>query len=99
MTIEATIQAKSFKRFAIAPFLLFLFWSELVHAVVDYDIVYVRAPRNGDFERAQIAEVFDPIKLEAGTDLVLLRPDGSQEVLVDCDRSPFIFLRSRIKLT
>jgi len=52
---------------------------------VDYDIVYVRAPRNGDTQLMAIPEVFDPIKLEAGTDLVLLHPDGSEEILINCD--------------
>lgn len=50
---------------------------------VDYDIVYVRAPRNGPNELTAIPEVFDPIQLEAGSDLVLLRPNGSEDILVD----------------
>lgn len=57
----------------------------LLAAAIDYDIVYVRAPRNGNAERMAIPEVFDPIKLEAGTDLVLLHPNGLEEILVDCD--------------
>lgn len=49
---------------------------------VDYDIAYVRAPRYGDTTVTRWPEVKDPITLESGTDLVLLHPDGSQELLV-----------------
>ena len=48
-----------------------------------YDIVYVRAPRYGDEVRAVMPEVKDPIRVEPGTDLVLLHPDGTEEVLVE----------------
>jgi hypothetical protein len=47
----------------------------------DYDIVYVRAPRKGD-GRSKWAEVGDPRTMEPGADLVLLHPDGKEEVLV-----------------
>ncbi len=49
--------------------------------VVDYDIVYVRAPRSGDSQYARLPEVFDPIRIEPGADLMLLRPNGTEEVL------------------
>jgi hypothetical protein len=49
---------------------------------LDYDIVYVRAPRFGDEKRTRWAEVFNPLNVDPGTDLVLLHPDGSEEVLV-----------------
>ena len=48
-----------------------------------YDIVYVRAPRYGDEQNTRWPEVKDPIQMEPGADLVLLRPDGSEEVLVE----------------
>jgi hypothetical protein len=48
----------------------------------DYDIVYVRAPRKGDNVRPLWAEVGDPRTMEPGADLMLLHPDGSEEVLV-----------------
>jgi hypothetical protein len=48
----------------------------------DYDIVYVRAPRRGDMVRTRWAEVGDPRTMEPGADLVLLHPDGKEEVLV-----------------
>ena len=50
-------------------------------ATVDYDIVYVRQPRDPGSKNVW-AEVFHPARMEAGADLVLLRPDGSEEVLI-----------------
>jgi hypothetical protein len=47
-----------------------------------YDIVYVRAPRYGDDTNTRWPEVFDPISMDPGADLVLLHPDGREEVLV-----------------
>ena len=49
---------------------------------VDYDIVYVRAPRYGDTMNTRWPEVKDPIYMEPGADLVLLHPDGTEDVLV-----------------
>ena len=37
-----------------------------------YDIVYVRAPRYGDDTNTRWPEVFDPIRMDPGADLVLL---------------------------
>jgi hypothetical protein len=54
----------------------------------DYDIVYVRAPRvvPGKGGQQQPALVWpnaaEPTNLRASTDLMLLRPDGKEEVLV-----------------
>jgi hypothetical protein len=48
----------------------------------DYDIVYVRAPRRQSDGRSRWAEVGDPRTMEPGADLVLLHPDGTEEVLV-----------------
>jgi Hydrazine synthase alpha subunit middle domain len=48
----------------------------------DFDIVYVRAPRKEADGRSRWAEVGDPRTMEPGADLVLLRPDGSEKVLV-----------------
>src|SRR5262249_19204308 len=48
----------------------------------DYDIVYVRAPRKGDRGRTVWTEIAHPALMDAGADLMLLRPDGSEEVLV-----------------
>ena len=42
-----------------------------------YDLVYVRAPRNGDDSFVHLPEVFHPIQIAPGTDLMLLHPDGS----------------------
>ncbi|MDX1998307.1 MAG: hypothetical protein SF066_11360 [Thermoanaerobaculia bacterium] len=49
---------------------------------VDFDIVYVRQPRNGDSQSTIWPEVFHPARLEPGADLMLLHPNGSEEVLV-----------------
>ncbi len=48
----------------------------------DFDIVYVRAPRKEADGRSRWAEVGDPRTMEPGADLVLLRPDGSEKILV-----------------
>lgn len=48
----------------------------------DYDIVYVRAPRYGDDKNTRWPEIKDPIQMEPGADLMLLHPDGTEEVLV-----------------
>src|SRR5262249_16842548 len=54
----------------------------------DYDIVYVRAPRfvtasDGKERQAPVwPNAAEPENLRAATDLMLLHPDGSEEVLV-----------------
>lgn len=48
----------------------------------DYPIVYVRTPRQGDKVKSQWAEIAHPVSMDAGGDLMLLQPDGSEEVLV-----------------
>ncbi|MGD9894819.1 MAG: TolB family protein, partial [Dehalococcoidia bacterium] len=49
---------------------------------MDYDIVYVRAPRYGDDRPTRWPEIAHPAGIEPGADLMLLHPDGSEEVLV-----------------
>lgn len=54
----------------------------------DYDIVYVRAPRflkskDGKEQPTSFAEFGHPTKTHAGYDLMLLHPDGSEELLVE----------------
>jgi hypothetical protein len=60
----------------------------------DYDIVYVRAPRHGDNKQIAWTEVFSPLRGEPGSDLMLLHPDGKEEVLVaagdDAITDPFV---------
>ena len=51
-------------------------------ATVSYDIVYVRGPRNGDATNMRWPEVFHPLYIERGSDLMLLHPDGREETLV-----------------
>jgi hypothetical protein len=52
----------------------------------DYDIVYVRAPRwfedKGNKQPARWAEFGHPFAVTPGSDLMLLHPDGSEELLV-----------------
>jgi DNA-binding beta-propeller fold protein YncE len=53
----------------------------------DYDIVYVRSPRwveeNGRKRPARWAEFGHPLAVTPGSDLMLLHPDGTEEVLVE----------------
>ncbi|HEY2385793.1 MAG TPA: hypothetical protein VGK30_02440 [Candidatus Binatia bacterium] len=49
---------------------------------VSYDIVYVRQPRFGANTNTTWPEVFHPARIDPGADLMLLHPDGSEELLV-----------------
>lgn len=50
---------------------------------MDYDIVYVRARRAGDKVHKRFYTDFSqPVTMEPGADLMLLHPDGSEELLV-----------------
>jgi hypothetical protein len=49
----------------------------------DYDIVYVRAGRAGDkVHKRYYTDFSQPVTMQPGADLVLLHPDGSEDVLV-----------------
>ncbi|QDU30887.1 hypothetical protein ETAA8_60360 [Anatilimnocola aggregata] len=49
----------------------------------NYDIVYVRAQRAGDDKHKRFYTDFSqPVTMEPGADLMLLHPDGSEELLV-----------------
>ncbi len=48
----------------------------------DYDIVYVRAPRKGDDVGTNWPEIANPAFMDAGADLMLLHPDGTEKLLV-----------------
>ena len=54
----------------------------LAVVVVPYDLVYVRQPRFGDNTNTTWPEVFHPARLDRGADLMLLHPDGTEELLV-----------------
>ena len=71
-------------RNAIIALLGLLFSASLAIAAtnVSYDIVYVRQPRFGDNTNTIWPEVFHPARLDPGADLMLLHPDGSEELLV-----------------
>ncbi len=65
--------------------LVALMFAALTHdafaQAVNYDIVYLRAPRKPDPALSDWPEVFNPTKMEPGTDLMLLHPDGTEEIL------------------
>src|SRR3954452_12142134 len=49
----------------------------------DYDIVYVRTPRKGNAPHSsRWPDATLPLNVDAGGDLMLLHPDGKEEVLV-----------------
>jgi hypothetical protein len=48
----------------------------------DYDIVYVRGKRRADGKEARWSEFSRPTMMEPGADLMLLHPDGCEELLV-----------------
>ena len=49
---------------------------------VTYDVVYVRQPRFGDNANSTWPEVFHPARIDPGADLMLLHPNGTEELLV-----------------
>ena len=50
---------------------------------IDYDIVYVRAKRAGDeIHKRYYTDFSQPVTMEPEADLMLLHPDGSEEILV-----------------
>ena len=78
------MRARSLSRVVVSTLLLSTFGlpSPEPVAAVDYEIVYVRQPRYGDDANTIWPEVFHPARAEPGADLVLLHPDGSEELLV-----------------
>jgi hypothetical protein len=49
----------------------------------DYDIVYVRAKRSGDkVHKRYFTDFSQPVTMEPGADLMLLHPNGKEELLV-----------------
>jgi hypothetical protein len=48
---------------------------------VSYDIVYVRSPRPDNNTNSFWSDAITPLLLDAGADLMLLHPDGSEEML------------------
>jgi hypothetical protein len=69
----------------IAGLLLAVTAAAQTPVALTYDVVYVRAPRFGDASGSLWPEVFHPGRIDPGADLMLLHPDGSEEVLVECD--------------
>jgi hypothetical protein len=68
-------------------------------AAVPYDIVYVRQPRFGDTTNTTWPEVAHPASIDPGADLMLLHPDGSEELLfagaVGAVTDPFVSFDAR----
>jgi hypothetical protein len=53
----------------------------------DFDVVYVRARRAGDeIHKRYYTDFSQPVTMEPGADLMLLHPDGSEELLVEGGR-------------
>lgn len=50
-------------------------------APIDYDIVYVRAPRFGDTQNSLWPDTVRPLTPDGGATLMLLHPNGSEELL------------------
>ena len=67
---------------ALGAAFLVAFAAALGAQAVPYDIVYVRQARFGDNTNTTWPEVFHPARIDPGADLMLLHPDGSEEVLV-----------------
>ena len=84
------------KCWSLFVFMIIFLMTELLAAQtplpgeVHYDIVYVRATRFGDDTPTRIPEVKNPIKMEPGTDLMLLHPDGSEEILVQGEQGTIL---------
>ena len=66
---------------ALAWLALFSCVSPAEAAPIDYDIVYVRAPRFGDSTNSRLPEVATPLVPDPGASLMLLHPNGSEEIL------------------
>jgi hypothetical protein len=61
-----------------------LAWAAPQDVGIDYDIVYVRYARDGDNNSLTLPSGEQPYYIHKGGDLVLLHPDGSQDILVGC---------------
>lgn len=82
MGLERNYTFDGWRRFSLTLFFTALGLGQIVADPVDYDIVYSRIPRQGDAITVGFPEVLHPITVRPGTDLMLLHPDGSEEVLV-----------------
>ena len=56
-------------------------WRPAAAGAESYDIVYVRIPRAGDNVFQALPDALDPLIAVPGSDLMLLHPDGTEEVL------------------
>ena len=70
-------------RYFLSLLILFSLTDAFAAPPVTYDIVYVRQPRYGNNTNTTWPEVSHPANLEPGADLMLLHPNGNEEVLVN----------------
>jgi hypothetical protein len=85
-------------RLKYSLFLFFLLLNTIANAnniIVNYDIIYVRYPATSPTSKfVAIPQGEKPYDIAAGADLILLKPDGTEEILVDCNKcsimDPFI---------
>ena len=82
MTDAATIKRHDVWVALRAALLLAALGSPSIAHAVDYDVVYVRQPRYGDNTNTTWPEVAHPARIDPGADLMLLHPNGTEEVLV-----------------
>jgi hypothetical protein len=82
LALSAVAQKKDERRFAAPLNMDVPHVSKDDSVKIDYPIVYVRAPRRTEDGRSKWAEVGDPRSMEPGAELMLLHPDGKEEVLV-----------------
>jgi Hydrazine synthase alpha subunit middle domain len=82
------VRCSKFALLIVAALSIFLFDVRLAFAALNYDIVYLRAPRKGDATLTDWPEVFNPLKMEPGTELILRKPNGSEELLYPFANTP-----------
>jgi hypothetical protein len=81
MSLPSEGFATTFRKSLIT--LLFIFNAIGNIFAVTYDIVYVRQPRFGNNTNTTWPEVSHPGRIDPGADLMLLHPNGNEEVLVN----------------
>jgi len=95
----ATMFKKKMLRYKNSVFFAFLLlninFAYTSPLIIDYDIIYVRYPaKNPTSPFVTIPQGEKPYDIAAGADLILLKPDGSEEILVNCNQcsvmDPFI---------
>lgn len=73
------------KNFFLLTLLLFFSAASCASYKPSFDIIYVKQPRHGPNEHVVWPEAFQPGRLEPNSDLILLKADGTEEVLFDTE--------------